>query len=52
MVAALGNAPSVTYANNSNAWAACKTLDDVHSSLQNAADRFVHWAKGNGLAEM
>jgi hypothetical protein len=48
--AALGNAPNVTYANDSNAWTACKTLDDVHLSLQTAADRFVHWAKGNRLA--
>jgi hypothetical protein len=50
MAAALGNAPNVTYADDSNAWAACKTLGDVKACLQTAADRFVHWAKGNGLA--
>jgi hypothetical protein len=49
---ALGNAPNMTNGNDNNAWAACKTLDDVHSSLQTAANSFVHWFKGNVLAEM
>lgn len=50
MAAALGNAPNVTYADDSNAWTAAKTLEEVKSGLQVVADRFVRWAKGNGLA--
>jgi hypothetical protein len=41
MAAALGNAPNITYADESNAWAIGSSLDVVRAKLEEIAAQFV-----------
>jgi hypothetical protein len=50
MAAALGDAANITYADDSNTWAFGKDIEAVVAKLEELADRFVRWARRNGLA--
>jgi hypothetical protein len=50
MMAALGDAPNITYADDSNVWLIADDCAAIKTNLEVLAERFVSWARGNGLA--
>jgi hypothetical protein len=50
MAATLGDAPNITYADDSNVWSIADNFAAIKTNLEVLAKHFVNWARGNSLA--